>query len=71
MTVTKASTKILLPIVASVTLVGGSNRQMYEGFQASQRTNCLSLPPEKYDDCMEKANISFETYRRQRAEAKQ
>ena len=71
MTVTKASTKILLLAVASVTIVGCSNRQMYEGFQASRRTNCLSVPPKKYDNCMEKANISFETYQRQRAEAKQ
>ena len=68
---TKPSTKILLLIVVSVTIVGCSNRQMYEGFQASQRTNCLSVPPEKYDACMDKANISFETYQRQRAEAKQ
>lgn len=44
-----------------------SSRQMYEAFQENQRTNCLSVSPEKYGECMKKANIDYDTYRMQRA----
>ena len=71
MKVAGSSTRPLFVLFAAATILGCSNHQMYEGFQASQRAECLSVPPEKYDGCMEAANISFETYRMQREEAKQ
>ena len=50
-------------------LAGCSNRGVYGGVQASNRNECLKLPPSQYDECMEDANRSYSEYERERKEA--
>lgn len=43
-----------------------TNRGAYEGIQASNRFECSKLPHSQYDECMEKINISYDEYERER-----
>jgi len=64
---------ILLPALALAvsTLTGCSSRAWYEGLRAQQRQNCMGLPADQYEACMDQANTSYDSYQRQRAEARQ
>jgi len=54
---------LLLPMLLSC-----SSAAWYASIQAQQRKACLDVPTTEYADCMERANRSFESYRRDRAE---
>ena len=60
---------IPLFLVLMFLAAGCSNRGAYEGFQVSNRNECIKLPPSQYDECMENANISYDEYERERKEA--
>ena len=45
-----------------------SSAAWYASIQAQQRKACLDGPPLEYTACMERANRSYESYRRDRAE---
>jgi hypothetical protein len=50
-------------------LCGCSYRGAYEGIQAGNRNECYKLPLAQYDECMRKANKSYDEYERERKEA--
>ena len=49
-------------------LLSCSSGAWYAGFQAQQRKACLDAPATDYAACMKRANRSYESYRRERAE---
>jgi len=53
----------LLPMLFSC-----SSAAWYASFQAQQRKACLDVAGSDYATCMERANRSYESYRRDRAE---
>lgn len=53
----------LLPMLLSC-----SSAAWYASIQAQQLKACFEVPTTEYADCMERANRSFESYRRDRAE---
>jgi hypothetical protein len=50
-------------------LVGCSSRGVYEGIQTSNRNECAMLPQSQYDECMERASVSYDDYQREREAA--
>ncbi|OFE12160.1 hypothetical protein PHACT_02610 [Pseudohongiella acticola] len=60
---------LLLIVACLLALSGCSNRGVYEGIQASNRLECHRLPPSQFDDCMQRANKSFNEYERERQAA--
>lgn len=52
---------LLLP-----TLMSCSSAAWYQGVQAQQRKACLDGPSSEYAACMERANRTYELYRRER-----
>jgi len=47
-----------------------SHKQMYESLQIKQKNDCQKVPPSEYDQCMEKAEKSYEQYEKERQELK-
>ena len=47
-------------------LAGCSSKGTYEGIQAGNRIECSKLPPSQYDECIERANKSYEEYEYER-----
>lgn len=47
---------------------GCSYRGVYDSLQANQRQQCEKLPQPEYEDCIERVNGDYETYKRQREE---
>lgn len=47
-------------------LAGCSSKGTYEGIQADNRIECSKLPPSQYDECIERANKSYEEYEYER-----
>lgn len=43
-----------------------SNRDIYEAVQHNQKLKCEKLPPAQYEECMEQAGESYESYERRR-----
>lgn len=58
--------KIILPLIVILILASCSNKGIYEGIQTSKRNECSKVPPSQYDECMEKANKSYDEYERER-----
>lgn len=58
--------KLSLPMIALLFVTGCTARGGYEGMRASIRNECARLPPSQYDDCMARADPSFEEYVRAR-----
>lgn len=55
-----------------VGLIGGcTSRELYRYGQEHQREQCRSGPPSEYDECMKRANESYETYQRNRREVEE
>lgn len=52
-------------------LAGCSNKQVYEGLKQSNRNDCLQLPPNQQQACLDKVNQSYEAYQREREALKQ
>ena len=60
---------MMTTILLLLLLVGCSSKGTYEATQVGQRNDCLKQPPAQYDDCMSKANKSYEQYERERKES--
>ena len=56
-----------LAAVLALTLAGCSTRAFYDGVQASERNECMSVPPSQYDTCLEQVSQRWEDYERDRA----
>lgn len=63
------SLSISLILIASVLIGACSNQQMYDTIQINQKNDCLKLPQEAYEKCMESVNRSYGQYEAQRQEA--
>lgn len=61
--------KAKLILLIFFTIAGCSNRVAYDGFQASNRSECTKLPSSQYDECMNNYNKSYDDYERERKEA--
>lgn len=59
---------ILLCVISAVAMSGCGTRQIYEGLQNSQRMRCQKFPKPEYEECVERADASFEEYRKNRDE---
>jgi len=59
---------LLAGLLVLSTLAACSSQAWYQGFQARQRQLCLEVPSAEYTACMERANRSYENYRREREE---
>jgi hypothetical protein len=58
--------RCVLPLLCLLTLLGAcSAQQAYGGLQARERNLCAEGPPQQYEECMERAGMSYEEYRRQ------
>lgn len=54
-----------LLMVCLLTLLSAcSAQQVYGGLQARERNLCAEGPPQEYQACMERADMSYEAYRR-------
>jgi hypothetical protein len=61
--------KVKLIFLIFLIIAGCSSRGAYEGIQASNRSECSTLPPSQYDECMNNGNKSYDEYERERKEA--
>lgn len=57
-----------LIILAASVLAACSNRAMYDDMRRHQQTDCLKEPPSRYDECIDRADKSYEEYERERKE---
>jgi hypothetical protein len=57
---------LVLMIVLGVTACG--NREVYENILINQRNECLKEPSSRQEECLERANKSYEEYQRERKE---
>lgn len=56
-----------LLIMAAIFLMAGcSNKAVYDNIQINNRNECNKVPPPQYEECMERANQSYEEYERER-----
>ncbi len=56
----------LLIMAAIFAIAGCSNKAMYDNIQLNNRNECKEVPPSQYEECMERANQSYEEYERAR-----
>ncbi|MFE8072575.1 hypothetical protein QQM79_16060 [Marinobacteraceae bacterium S3BR75-40.1] len=47
-------------------LGGCSNKAIYDNMQHHNRQACNEVPPSQYEDCVERANKSYDEYQRER-----
>lgn len=53
-----------------VLLLGAcSNKAIYDNIQSNNRMDCEKLPLSQYDECIERAEKSYDEYERERKEA--
>ena len=45
-----------------------SSRQVYELIQIRERNECLKLPESQYEECIERADQGYDTYKKNREE---
>lgn len=45
-----------------------SNKAVYENVKWNNQIECLRLPPDQYDECMERSSKSYEEYESERQE---
>jgi len=60
--------KFYLVLIIVSSMVGCSNRAIYENVQINKRNECMKLPLKQYHECMEKVNKSYDEYERERKE---
>jgi len=60
---------IYLVLLIALSIGACSNKAIYDNIQLNNRNDCAKLPPSQYDECMERANKSYEEYERERKEA--
>lgn len=59
--------RLLFVIIAVAAFTAAcSNRQMYEGLQASKRQQCQKLPEPDRARCLESAGTGYDDYQRER-----
>ena len=61
--------KIYLILLITLLIGACSNKAMYDSFQYSNRNDCMKLPQTQYEECMQRANMSFHEYEMERKEA--
>jgi len=61
--------KVKLIFLIFLIIAGCSSRGAYEGIQAGNKSECLTLPLSEYGECMKNANKSYDEYERERKEA--
>lgn len=59
-----------LALLVALALPGCSNRQIYEGLQAGQRNECQRLAEPERNKCLERANLRYDDYEKERDKAK-
>ena len=62
---------ILAVLIVAVALSGCIAQDLYKVGQEHQRDKCRNGPPSNYDECMRRANESYETYQRNRREVEE
>ncbi len=60
---------LMLIIVISVVSQGCTNQFWYDGLKANQRQQCLKGLASEYNDCMERADESYNNYRTKKEDA--
>jgi hypothetical protein len=58
-----------LALVAATLSTACSHQQMYDAIQVNQKNECLKLPNEAYERCMEAVARSYDEYQAQRQQA--
>lgn len=61
--------RLILLMAGILLLTGCSNRAAYQNFQINQRHECMRLPPQQFEECMDGLEKSYDEYNRERAEA--
>ena len=61
--------KRYLMVVFALLVSACSNEAIYDNIKINHRSDCMKLPPSQYDECMERANRSYDDYERARKEA--
>lgn len=61
---------VLWLLLAATLVPACTSRQLYEAGQQHQREQCQLGPISEFDECMRRANISYETYEQGRQEVK-
>ena len=62
---------MLAVLLVAAALCGCTAQELYKAGQEHQRDNCRNGPPSDYDECMKRANESYETYQRNRREVEE
>lgn len=55
----------LLVVWVMLSLVGCSNKAIYDKLQRDERNKCAKEPPSNYFECIERTNKSYEEYERE------
>ena len=63
--------RILITVFAAAIIGGCTSRELYSYGQEYQREQCRNGPLYDYEECMRRANESYETYQRQRKEVEE
>lgn len=57
-----------LILAVSLGLTACSNKAVYENIRIHQRNECLKEPLSRYEECLERVNMSYEEYESGRKE---
>lgn len=63
--------RVLVALLIVFLACGCTSRELYRYGQEHQREQCRNGPPSNYDECMKRANESYETYQRKRREVEE
>ncbi len=58
----------LLVVLVMFSIVGCSNKAIYDNLRLDQRNKCVEEPLSTYFECVERTNKSYEEYERERKE---
>ena len=65
------NTLFVLCVLSALLIQGCGARQLYEGLQTSQRFECHKASQSDVDECLERADISYEEYQKDRKDAQE
>jgi len=57
---------ICVAMLISLAAFACSNRQVYEAIQYNRQLECQKGPQSQYEECMERAGESYESYKKKR-----
>lgn len=63
--------RVLVGVLIACLVCGCTSRELYRYGQEHQREQCRSGPPSDYDECMQRANESYESYQRNKREVEE